>query len=174
MKINSKIKFSIALIMKKADSFLKFQKGIILILLTLGTFYTGHTQNYGYEYVYDDAGNRYKRMYIEFIIEKDSNSQESADSVKNAPDIASIIDQFASFEFAIHPNPTSGIIQIDISGDKDVNMNFSLHSLEGSLISKIQQTSSAVTIDLSDQPSGMYILVCQMDGQRKEWKIIKV
>lgn len=159
--------------MKKASSFLKFQKAIILILFTIGTFYAGYSQNYGYEYTYDNAGNRYKRMYIEFVINKDLKSQESIDSVNNTPEIASIIDQFLSFEFVIHPNPTKGFIQIDISGDKNVNMKFSLHSLQGSLIRKIHQTGSTVTIDLSDQPSGMYILVCRMDDQRKEWKIIK-
>lgn len=153
--------------MKKADSFLKFQKGIILILFTLGTFCISYSQNYGYEYTYDAAGNRNKRMYIKF------KSGAPANEVQNSYDTASITDIGLNHEFIIHPNPTMGIIQIYIYGDNNVNMKFSLYTLGGSLVRKFQQTGTTVTIDLSNQPNGMYILVCQFDDQRKEWKIIK-
>jgi len=156
--------------MKKARSFLKFKKGIILVLFILGTFYVGYSQvqgNYGFEYTYDNAGNRIRRMYIELLPSK------SATTIQDASDTASIIDSFLNLEFIIRPNPTKGIVQIDIPGSNDISMKFSLYSLQGTLISNIQHSGSSVIIDLSKHPGGMYILVCQINDQRKEWKIIK-
>jgi len=156
--------------MKKVRSFLKFKKGIILVLFILGTFYVGYSQvqgNYGFEYTYDNAGNRIRRMYIELLPSK------SATTIQDASDTASIIDSFLNLEFIIRPNPTKGIVQIDIPGSNDISMKFSLYSLQGTLISNIQHSGSSVIIDLSKHSSGIYILVCQINDQRKEWKIIK-
>jgi hypothetical protein len=154
--------------MKKVSSFQKLDKVLFFVLFMLFTSYTGYSQNhFGFEYAYDDAGNRIQRMYI--ILK----SGETASTITKEPDTAFFIDRGFDLEFVLHPNPTKGVVKIDISGGNNAILTFSLYSLQGSLINIIQRRGSSVIIDLSNQPPGMYILVCILNNQQKEWKIIK-
>jgi hypothetical protein len=156
--------------METRNSLLMLKTSIIFVLITLGTSYAGNSQvhnNYGFEYTYDNDGNRTRRMYIELLPSKTTPSEE------DAIDTASIIDNFSNLEFIIHPNPTAGIVQVDIPGSKDIDIKFSLFTLQGTLINSMPQVGSSVIIELSKHPAGVYILVCQINNQRKEWKIIK-
>lgn len=154
--------------MKRESLFLRIRKIIILALFVLTSFYKGYSQDHhGFEYTYDNAGNRTERM---FIILK---SGETTSTPGYVADTVSITDRAFDLEFILHPNPTKSIVQIEISGNNYTILKFSLYTLQGSLISNIQQIGTSAIIDLSNQPRGMYILVCQINNQQKEWKIIK-
>lgn len=149
---------------------LLYKQVLTLLIFVLGTINIAFTQNSrGYEYIYDNNGNRIQRMYI--ILK----STTGVDVQTNADDTASIVDRFADMKFIIYPNPTKGMIKIDIQDDKQqLQKEFLLYSLEGELLQTIEiSDTSTAFIDLSYKPSGMYLLVCRMKNERKEWKIIK-
>jgi len=152
--------------MKRNILSLIFKKYIILTYFIFGVLLNVHSQSHGFEYTYDDAGNRVIRMYI--ILKSNPVNTEI-----NAEDTASITDRSINQEYTIHPNPTRSTIQIDIPGTEEIVKQITIYSIQGAQICSSQQSDSAITIDLSNQPNGVYILVCQMNNHRKEWKIIK-
>lgn len=153
--------------MKKSIVFCPLKHLVLTLALLFGIYYLGHTQTYRFDYTYDDAGNRTKRMYI---ILKAANPI----TTEGIPiDTSKITDSFGEVQFTIFPNPTKGILNIYVAGSINNQLIYSLYSVGGAFIRAKEQTGTSVTIDLSDQPSGIYMLVCRTNDKRKEWKIIK-
>ncbi len=63
-------------------------------------------------------------------------------------------------EYTIYPNPTSGNISVSLKGTYSSGGSMCIYSLNGSLVKKIHIDSSTdyMNLDLSDKPSGMYVM----------------
>ncbi len=118
-------------------------------------------------YDYDMAGNRISRRIIEL---------DSIQQVKQKPKADSTIvqDQLNFKEIRIYPNPTPGILRIDISGE-DNKENFQLQLINGNGIVLISQDAiiGSNELNLSTYAKGWYILRVISGDNRKEYKIIK-
>lgn len=76
-------------------------------------------------------------------------------------------------EIRIYPNPTKGLLRIDIPNLGDESMTLDVFDSQGRLL--IRQDAAAIgnQLDLSAYPSGMYLLLIRTAGDKQEWKIIK-
>lgn len=139
--------------------------GLLAAVLTLET---AHAQT-SYGFTYDASGNRLTRAVILLKSATIPTDSISAKEIKTPLD-----DQIGLQKTRIYPNPTKGLLRIDLPELTEHEAIIRLHDSNGRLI--IQQTGveSNNELNLSAYPSGMYIMSIQIGkDNRKEWKIIK-
>lgn len=112
---------------------------------------------------YDNAGNRVKR---EIVIEKKSApSNDGADCFS---------DMLSEKEIKIYPNPTEGLLNVEINGYYDSDeCHISVYNMSGQQIHTIDVTSPVTEVDITTQSKGMYLLLIIINGEESTWKIIK-
>jgi hypothetical protein len=137
--------------------------GFILALAIIP--FAGLTQN-NYDFGYDAAGNRISRI----ISLKSANIQDGFASSQLLPPI---VDKIGLATTRIYPNPTKGILHLEITAENNEQANLTVHDLNGKLIVQNGRILNNCDIDLSGSPSGMYILRVFIGAESKEWKVIK-
>lgn len=135
--------------------------GFVLALTNIP--FAGFTQN-NFEFGYDNAGNRISRTIIEL---------KSATIPDGLTAINPIEDKIGLATTRIYPNPTKGILHLEIATENNEQANLTVHDLSGKLIVQNAAILNDCDIDLSGSPSGMYILRVFIGAENKEWKIIK-
>ena len=74
-----------------------------------------------------------------------------------------------------YPNPTQGILYVDIAGvDLQGGLVIEIFATSGLLVGKWTGTSSNYTIDISDKPAGIYILRVTSGKDVKTSRIVKI
>ncbi len=122
-----------------------------------------------YGFTYDSRGNRVTRALIVL-----KSGTIPADSLQAKQVEKPLDDQIGLQKTRIYPNPTKGLLRIDLPALTEQEATIRLHDSSGRLI--IQQSAVEVNneLDLSAYPSGLYIMSIQIGPKdRKEWKIIK-
>lgn len=145
----------------------------LIYLLTLLLFAvlfsaTAHAQP-KYGFTYDNRGNRVTRALIVL-----KSATIPADSLQAKQAEKPLNDQIGLQKTRIYPNPTKGMLRIDLPALNDHEAIIRLHDSNGRLI--IQQSAVELNneLNLSTYPSGLYIMSIQIGPKdRKEWKIIK-
>jgi ligand-binding sensor domain-containing protein len=70
--------------------------------------------------------------------------------------------QVNTYEITVYPNPSSGIFTVDYTFNEPIEVEvFTIH---GKLISKTQLTQKSNSINLSDQPAGIYLMNIYVDN----------
>ena len=137
----------------------------IVVLVALSII--SQAQTYKIKYTYDDAGNRKTR---EVIIVGKSNQVLADTTTVTEP----TTDWLNKMKISIYPNPTKGILIIDIANmPEDVSGDITIHNMEGKSLLKLNQFNSTNKLDLSDYPTGVYILRISSLEKSCEWKIVK-
>ena len=117
------------------------------------------------KYTYDNAGNRLTRQKEIVVQTRGALSDEEEPSVYE--------EELSETKVTIYPNPTRGMLKIDISGvEKFENARISLY-LTGKLLQQWAGISQSNAIDLSERTPGMYIMQVVYNGKISSWKIIK-
>lgn len=123
---------------------------ILFVILAL------NTRSEEYYFSYDGAGNRVKRSLISA---KRINSSDTTVFEKN---------------ITIYPNPTNGIITLEIEGlEIDDNSKIVIYDIQGEEVYSKENIDNNLIIDLTDQVSGVYLLDIYINDERSYWKIIK-
>ncbi|WP_195423210.1 T9SS type A sorting domain-containing protein [Bacteroides cellulosilyticus] len=118
------------------------------------------------KYTYDNAGNRLTRQKEIVVQTRGALSDEEEPSVYE--------EELSETKVTIYPNPTRGMLKIDISGvEKFENARISLYDLTGKLLQQWAGISQSNAIDLSERTPGMYIMQVVYNGKISSWKIIK-
>lgn len=118
------------------------------------------------KYTYDNAGNRLTRQKEIVVQTRGALSDEEEPSVYK--------EELSETKVTIYPNPTRGMLKIDISGvEKFENARISLYDLTGKLLQQWAGISQSNEIDLSERTPGMYIMQVAYNGKISSWKIIK-
>lgn len=118
------------------------------------------------KYTYDNAGNRLTRQKEIVVQTRGALSDEEEPSVYE--------EELSETKVTIYPNPTRGMLKIDISGvEKFENARISLYDLTGKLLQQWAGISQSNAIDLSERTPGMYIMQVAYNGKISSWKIIK-
>lgn len=118
------------------------------------------------KYIYDSAGNRLTRQKEIVVQTRGALSDEEEPSVYE--------EELSETKVTIYPNPTRGMLKIDISGvEKFENARISLYDLTGKLLQQWAGISQSNEIDLSERTPGMYIMQVAYNGKISSWKIIK-
>ena len=139
------------------------KKNIIITLsfLLLGLTAFSQTQDVGY--YYDSKGNRIERV----ITLPESKSEL-------APEDLIFEEKLEEYKLTVYPNPTLGELKVELSGILNFEGSYlSIHSLNGTLIQKIEPVKSTNNLNLKNQAPGIYILRIVIGGKLQTWKIIK-
>jgi len=139
--------------------------------LVIAIFLTLHAQEIfaqsAVSYRYDAAGNRVSRV---ITIERRLMSPENNEK---EPKVYS--DMLEDLEILIYPNPTDGIIKVEILKlPENQQARFCLYNLSGKLLIDTKSDSGYETFDLTEQLAGTYILQIIVGENKTEWKIIKI
>jgi hypothetical protein len=115
-------------------------------------------------YTYDNAGNRIERVI----------NMTSSAALRSPEGATALEDVIAQQEIRIYPNPTQGMLTVEIVHFTDnLQADFVLTDLSGKIIDRRRATSGSLTFNLSPHPSGIYLLRSVMNGETTTWKIIK-
>lgn len=119
------------------------------------------------EYSYDAAGNRIKR---EIVI-----SATRAMAKEQAVDSLNLYsDKLNEHAVKIYPNPTRGALRVSISGLRSADeCQIGVYSTHGAQIMLTAVNTDNVDIDISNQPTGIYLLKITINKKSTTWKIIK-
>jgi len=134
--------------------------GILLLLAAMSV----HAQTV--TYAYDAAGNRTARVVT--LAQNLATPQVAAKSPTALSDVV------AEKKIIIYPNPTKGIVKVEITGyTDDTKASFRLMNMSGQTINARTADSSSQSFDLSNQAAGIYLLQITINGESVVWKIIK-
>lgn len=145
---------------------MKFNYLIGLTVIILMTSLICQAQYHQFTYY---RGHRHQRQFIEMrsaIIPTDSIMAKELEKP--------VDDQIGLQKTRIYPNPTKGLLRIDLPALTHQEAIISLHDANGRLIIQQQAIEVNNELNLSAYPAGIYIMSIQIGrNDRKEWKIIK-
>lgn len=152
--------------------------GSIILLLFFPLRSIGQTISY----TYDNVGNRVEKVIILGDGSKGSGSEKSdKNDLKEPPKPDSFNEEaikdnsFINQSIKIYPNPTEGIIRIEIPADPENNeeIRIIVHDINGKIIMNIPNEALVNEINLSNQSAGIYFLELKTGTRISQWKIIK-
>ncbi len=143
------------------------QHFLILCLMALVPL-SASSQNQIVSYAYDQAGNRISRKIVDLSVNPNPTH------VKKSDDPAPIEDQLGERKIAIYPNPTKGMLGVEITGGeaKDA-IRIQLFNADGKQLQNKKAESGITPLNLTAYPTGWYILRVQAGEKMTEFKIVK-
>ncbi|MFC2137321.1 T9SS type A sorting domain-containing protein [Bacteroidota bacterium] len=147
-------------------------KSIICIILLLPGIMLAQQ---GIGFTYDASGNRVLREVIT-LPNKDAvvanNEIYNTDNKNNQEEkFQSSLDDFT---IQIFPNPTKGHLKVEISeSDNNVQGVIGIYTLNGTELLMNPNITESVSLDLSNYPSGSYIMKVVINNSSKEWIVVK-
>ena len=134
-----------------------------LALLPLAAFAQGRVR-----YTYDEAGNRVKREAVLPV------QKSMARRHPYSPECQMPSGMSPALPISVGPNPTEGPVRIAIPGLKATDKcTLRVYAAQGELIMKADIASDAFDIDISNHPSGIYLLKITVNDNPTTWKVIK-
>ena len=129
---------------------------------------------------YDENGNRVCREYKEILFKVKEESERLSSTTKDEENTDEDIslekfeDELAGSSIQIFPNPTRGMLRVEIQNLPPNQQNFmELRNLSGSLMQKKEIANVNNQIDLTQHPNGTYMLMIYLGKHATTWKIIK-
>lgn len=132
------------------------------------------------QYRYDEAGNRISRKK-EIVISARTKAfapdtvraGELGQEEEAAP--AQYEEMVSETKIVIYPNPTQGSLRVEILGAEiPPSAHIRLYSMSGALVRQWTGISGDNTMDITAQPTGVYIMRIVLDRDRVSvWKILK-
>ena len=151
---------------------------IALVLQPIGL--SAQTINYDY----DASGNRVKRSILARSMKIDSALlyQTVADSID--------MDKMNDFDLTVpsddeneddkvlnvkvYPNPTSGILDVEVYNlQENQRARLDIYTFSGRQVRRIDKLQNIQSLDISNQPAGIYLFRITIDGKSATLKIIK-
>ena len=148
----------ICIIYELKEKIMKTIKTLITIVL-MSISYNGMAQH-SISYSYDAAGNRTGRS-ITITPVKGRNVTE-IEEIHDTP----------SARVHVTADSNSGIVKVEIVNyiDSDI-CHITLYDTAGTFLTDIPEAEPVTLIDISDKPSGIYILQAVLNGRSDTWKI---
>ena len=121
----------------------------------------------GIKYVYDTAGNRELRYNPDIPMYAKGAAEELTTDIFE--------EELPEMKISITPNPTRGILQVEISNAETLQgVKILLYNPQGMLIKQLGNLSEQTTLDISSQPDGIYVMqIVSGRNNISTWKIIK-
>lgn len=137
-------------------------KQVFLMLLLSSSLAVNAQQSMSFSY--DDAGNRISRVMVLAKSRAKSNQAVSSQS---------LFDEVGGKQVQISPNTSMGHVLVEMLGKSDCAVNLSVYNASGMQVYSHPLQNGRLNVDLSSNPSGIYILTIEVDGERQSWKIVK-
>lgn len=140
---------------------------LVCLLVAVFASQTAHAQT-TFKFTYDASGNRLTRAVIVL-----KSATLSPDSLLAKQAEKPLDDQIGLQKTRIYPNPTKGMLRIDLPEMTGQQAMIRVYDPSGRQVVQKPAISSGNEVDLSSHPSGAYIMVIHIGQEKKEWKIIK-
>ena len=115
---------------------------------------------------YDAAGNRISRTIVL------TPRSATAPATEEQPKVYT--EKLADIQLKIYPNQTTGLVKVEIQNlPEGQTAEIWLYAMTGKLINTYKDISNAVSINISNEPAGIYVMKITAGEYRTEWKIIK-
>jgi hypothetical protein len=140
-----------------------------ILLLLSGIALNVFSQN-RVTYDYDAAGNRLSGLssQLRMAAITDQKTEDEIDTEEV------YFDKIDLSNIRIYPNPTKGILKIEITRMSEENpINIQLYDMSGRMLINEQNAAPFTDLNISGQPDGTYILTIFTDNRTTHWKIIK-
>ncbi len=86
---------------------------------------------------------------------------------------ANLEEGFQLIKISAYPNPTNGLVTISFANFNDV-VDFTLTTLDGKIVhQEMGYSDSSISVDLSLEPKGVYLIQIESDQTRRTLKLIK-
>lgn len=141
---------------------------LTIVLVCLGIYLSNPALSQSIAYYYDDTGNRTDRV---IVLQKSAFISDSTSKVIHEKDLSS-----KGFNVILYPNPTDGILRIDVVQDDSEetgDLQIEVYDLSGRIISSKTASIGSNIVDFSEHSLGTYILVLKCGEVASSWKIIK-
>lgn len=153
-------------------------KKILLLFFTHTLLFSLYSQaGLDRYYYYDNAGNRILRSVIQIPGTKSTVSTETDSThfvLYYEFDSLHFTDQMGDILLRAYPNPVTKILHVTIGNYSELPTGtLTLYNINGQLLQNHVVSSAHHDVDFSSYASGIYILKLSLNGNRKEWKIIK-
>ena len=146
-------------------------KQFLPIVSTLFFLASLNLQSQTIHYSYDASGNRTGRT---IVLSGGSKGSGDIKEEKKEPEKLINDQTFPSGTIKIYPNPTRGILEIEVPvSDDNYELQIIVTDMNGRKIIDIRNEPTKTVVDLSSQPDGMYILILKQGDTYSKWKIIK-
>lgn len=127
----------------------------------------GQAQSIQFEY--DEAGNCIEKYKTVVLPSRTAKSNKDNDSIEK-PEIGKISER----EVVIYPNPTKGILKIEIKGvAPDTPIQYLLMDVNGKMLARKGSGDMSFEFDMTSLSTGIYFLQVIIDEKWEKWKIIK-
>ena len=143
---------------------------LYILFLVLGPFVQAYGQVIPLRiYEYDAAGNRVLRKVLilpDSALQKNVNNHDSADYWYE--------DNMDDLNILIYPNPTTSSINLRITNNEQaLQGEAKIYNSSGAQLMDISIVQQQTTINMSHLPSGIYIIILNINKKTTQWKIIK-
>jgi hypothetical protein len=164
-------------------------KTLFISLVMLWAGITANCQSFSSAYTYDANGNRITTAVIYLtttsrmakipITQITNDSTTLADSV-NVPRQGwdkPVTGPLSGFQINVYPNPTHGVLMLEVSGTgtqlSGIGNVITVWDLQGKQAMSPTLLKNTNLIDFSQKANGTYLLKISINGQTKDYKIIK-
>jgi hypothetical protein len=130
---------------------------VLLALICCTNLYLNSTPSY-FAYLYDAAGNRIERIYV--------NHDSYKRSVESIPFTGSV---------NISPNPATNYIKVKISDISRYKVSrLAIYDFQGRLLEEKTNVSEETVFNFTEKTNGAYYLSITLDGSERKFKIMRV
>lgn len=137
----------------------------MLFVISVPSF--GMSGDTTFVFTYDASGNRTER-----VIDLTKSAEITASS-STANEEKLFEAKLANLEIRIYPNPTKGVLKVEIPDIGDIKPTLVVYNLQGKQLVHKTVSNQISTINLSGHPAGMYIMKIVNGQESLDWKIIK-
>ena len=137
----------------------------LLLIINIPSF--GISSDTTFVFTYDASGNRTERV---IDLTKSAEITASSSSLSEEKLFEA---ELANLDIRIYPNPTKGVLKVEIPDIGDIQPTLVIYNLQGKQLVHKTVSNQISTINLSDQPAGMYIMKIVYGQESLDWKIIK-
>lgn len=140
----------------------------LIFLITVLVSVHGLSGQTTFTFTYDDSGNRTDRT---ILLKKSTVITDTAAFMQQQ--VQEISENLGGHTIKNYPNPTRGILNIEIPQAIEEKALLRCYTLNGKMILETYVNNQNTIVDLNNQPAGIYILTIIIGDRKKDWKIIK-
>ena len=74
--------------------------------------------------------------------------------------------------FAVYPNPSSGLVQLQLENDEIRTSEIEIYNTQGQLVRRLITQENSIVFDLTDLQGGLYIIKVRQAGKATQAKRI--
>jgi len=153
---------------------------LLLVFIFIGATNVKGDDNTKIKFSYDPSGNQIRRENVINMSAPAPSSSNMKSSGSQATETASaeiqkFEDSVDEMKITIYPNPTKGMLRVDVSGRKiPADAKIIIYNVSGAVILRLNGVSESNMVDISEQPAGAYIMKISLGTEQiSSWKIIK-